>query len=85
MGEEGNSNHLPILLELSKPPKKPTTPFKFNSSWLQEDSFNKLFRETWRSPSIKSIEDKGFVFMENLKRLNKSIVEWLKVRKKKEN
>ena len=35
VGEGGNSDHFPIFLELSKPPRKPVAPFKFNASWLQ--------------------------------------------------
>lgn len=83
VGEGGNSDHLPILLEPSKPPEKLATPFKFKSSWLQEDSFNKLFRETWRSPSINATEEKGFLFMQNLKRLKRETMEWSKARKQK--
>lgn len=83
--EGGPSDHFPIFLELSKPPPKPLTPFKFNASWLQEDSFNKLFKETWRHLDRSSTEDKGFLFMENLKRLKKATIEWAKVRKTKHN
>eukprot|EP00253_Pinus_taeda_P021308 PITA_21308 len=59
VGEGGNSNHFPILLEFSRPPPKPAAPFKFNASWLQEDSYNKLFRDTWShwARRKKQIED----------------------------
>lgn len=83
VGEGGNSNQFPILLELSKPPLKSITPFKFNPTWLQEDSFNKPFKETWRTPSRDSIEDKSFLFIENLKRLKKATIEWAKAMKQK--
>lgn len=46
VGEGGNSNHFPVLLEISKPPHKPAAPFKFNALWLKEESYNRLFRET---------------------------------------
>jgi len=46
VGEGGNSYHFPILMQLSKPPPKRATPFKLNPTWLQEESFNKLFKET---------------------------------------
>lgn len=84
-GRQGNSNHFPIFLEISKPPLKPAAPFQFNASWLQEDSYNKLFREIWRSPGSNSPEDRCFLFMENLKRLKKATVEWAKTRKQKQN
>eukprot|EP00253_Pinus_taeda_P007705 PITA_07705 len=59
VGEGGNSNHFPILLEFSRPPPKPAAPFKFNASWLQEDSYNKIFRDTWShwARRKKQIED----------------------------
>eukprot|EP00253_Pinus_taeda_P010693 PITA_10693 len=85
VGEGGSSDHFPIYMELSKPPRKPAAPFKFNASWLQEDSFNNLFRETWRHPGRSSSEERGFLFMENLKRLKKATIEWAKSRKQKRN
>eukprot|EP00253_Pinus_taeda_P006943 PITA_06943 len=85
VGEGGNSDHFPIFLELAKPPLKPAAPFKFNAYLLQEDSYDKLFRETWRSPGRSSLEDRCFLFMENLKRHKKATVEWAKTRKQKQN
>jgi len=83
--EGGPSNHFPIYLELSKTPPKPPAHFKFNASWLQEVSYNKLFKETWIHPDRRSSEDKGFLFMENLKRLKKATISWAKDRKAKQN
>eukprot|EP00253_Pinus_taeda_P019311 PITA_19311 len=85
VGEGGNSDHFPILMELSKPPIKPAAPFKFNASWLQEESFIKLFRDTWRHLGRSSMEKKGALFMENLKKLKKDTMEWAKDRKQKQN
>jgi hypothetical protein len=39
-GEE--SYHYPIFLEAAGNTKKPTSPFKFNSSWLKEEEFIKI-------------------------------------------
>eukprot|EP00253_Pinus_taeda_P008879 PITA_08879 len=45
--ELGNSDHFPIFLDLTNPPPKPLAPFKFNSTWLQDPTFCKMFNETW--------------------------------------
>eukprot|EP00253_Pinus_taeda_P009499 PITA_09499 len=82
--EGGPSDHFPIYLDLSKSPPKPPTPFKFNA-WPQETSFIKLFKETWNHPDRRSTEDKGFLFMENIKRLKKTTITWAKDRKAKHN
>eukprot|EP00253_Pinus_taeda_P001568 PITA_01568 len=83
--EWGPSDHFPIFLELAKVPPKPPAPFKFNASWLQEESYNKLFQETWIHAARGSQENKGFLFMENLKRLKKATILWAKDRKLKQN
>eukprot|EP00253_Pinus_taeda_P028916 PITA_28916 len=83
--EVGNSDHFPIFLELSFPPPKPPVPFKFISSWLQDPSFNNLFKNTWIRPDRNTSEGKSFLFMENLKRLKKVTISWAKERQKKQN
>eukprot|EP00253_Pinus_taeda_P033136 PITA_33136 len=83
--EGGPSDHSPIFLDLSKSPPKPPTSFKFNSAWLQEPSFNQLFKETWIHPDNRAAEDRGFLFMENLKRLKKATISWAKDWKAKQN
>eukprot|EP00253_Pinus_taeda_P014847 PITA_14847 len=85
VGEGGNSDHFPILLEFQKPPPKPASPFKFNAAWLQEESFNILFRDTWRHPGSSPSESKGAHFWDNLKRLKKATIEWAKARKVSQN
>eukprot|EP00253_Pinus_taeda_P019430 PITA_19430 len=83
--EGGLSNHFPIFLEISSPPPKPPAPFKFNSSWIQEESFINLFKKSWKHPEANAPEDKGFLFMENLKRLKKATISWAKARKEAQN
>jgi len=39
IGSGGESDHSPIRFEMEGGPQKPTTPFKFNSSWLKDDFF----------------------------------------------
>eukprot|EP00253_Pinus_taeda_P025385 PITA_25385 len=83
--EIGNSDHFLIFLDLSFPPPKPPSPFKFNSSWLLEPSYNTLFSSTWIHPDGHSSESKSFLFMENLKRLKKATISRAKERQKKQN
>eukprot|EP00253_Pinus_taeda_P025127 PITA_25127 len=85
VGEGGNSNHFPIFLEFSKTPPKPASPFKFNDTWLQEESFLQLFRNTWRHPGSTPPENKGAHFMKNLQRLKRASIEWAVDRKRKLN
>lgn len=83
--EKGSSDHFLVFLDLSIPPPKPPSPFKFKYSWLQEPSFINLFKETSIHPNNNSREDKSFLFMENLKRLKKATILWAKDRKAKQN
>eukprot|EP00253_Pinus_taeda_P003035 PITA_03035 len=83
--EIGNSDHFKIFLDMTIPPHKPPTPFKFNPAWLQDPSFCNLFKETWIHPDQNAGEDKSFLFMENLKRLKKATISWVKDRKLKQN
>jgi hypothetical protein len=50
----GISYHCPIFLEIRKGSNKPPSPFKFNRTWLTDDSFTKLVREKW-SPFSQEI------------------------------
>jgi hypothetical protein len=47
VGAGGESDHYPILLEVAKGRRKPTSPFKFNPKWLKEESFIDLVKEQW--------------------------------------
>lgn len=53
VGFSMESDHFPIYLELKGASKKPGSPFKFNSSWLKNQTYNKLVRLIWR-PRVKS-------------------------------
>eukprot|EP00253_Pinus_taeda_P008941 PITA_08941 len=48
----------------------------------QEESFNRLFRNTWRHPGGLQVANKEAHFWDNLKRLKKATIEWAKERKK---
>lgn len=49
VGSGGESDHFPILMELSGPNKKLESPFKFNLGWHKDPSFIRLVKDTWRS------------------------------------
>jgi len=49
-----------------------------------EDSYNILFKKTWRPVNPSKGGGKAFWFMENLKRLKKETFEWAKEKKVKE-
>eukprot|EP00253_Pinus_taeda_P003725 PITA_03725 len=75
VGEGGNSDHFPILLEVGKPPLKPASPFKFNAAWLQEESFNSLFRDTWRHLGSTHCETRKKTQNENLSLIDENLRE----------
>lgn len=45
IGFGGLSDHHPIFLELRCDSEKPRSPFKFNKTWLEDDSSLKLIKE----------------------------------------
>ena len=67
----GLSDHLPILLRLQCPECKGDTPYKFNSSWIQEEDYRKLVVDSWSS--LEDILNVSFMkqFAENLQRTKK--------------
>jgi hypothetical protein len=48
IGHGGISYHYPSFLELRTGMNKPPSPFKFNRTWLNDDTFLKLVKENWR-------------------------------------
>lgn len=51
VGTGGDSDHLPLMLELKGYSRKHGSPFKFNSTWLKEALFNSLVKIT-RMPLV---------------------------------
>jgi hypothetical protein len=47
IGSGGDSDHSPVWLTFEEGPKNLATPFKFNSNWLKEESFQKLVKSNW--------------------------------------
>ena len=79
VGEGGLSDHFPILLETKGTQKKLGSPFKFNSSWLVDDSFVALFHSTWRRIGSEDGErlSRSKTFMNNLTRLKAATKNWV--------
>jgi hypothetical protein len=78
-GSGGESDHFPIFLEIAGASRKPTSPFKFNSAWLKEESFLKLVKEVWMP--IGHSEREVVQFARNLKELKTTTKSWEKRRK----
>jgi len=69
IGFGGISDHVPIFLELRQGSSKPTGPFKFNRTWLIDDSFINLVRENWIPFHQEITLLASSHFVENLKRI----------------
>jgi hypothetical protein len=81
----GSFISFPILFELTLDPLNPPSPFKFNSSWLEDPSFLTLVRNTWIPLNENLPESPPIQFMENLKRVKKEMIAWRKEKKLQEN
>lgn len=75
IGEGGESDHMPTILELTGPNKKPNAPSKFNPSWLKDNSFNDLIHFAWKVDKGGLEGDKGSMFMRKLKLMEKATME----------
>jgi hypothetical protein len=65
----GESDHMPIILEIVGGPKNPTSPYKFNPTWIEDDSFKALVSENWIPYDVSSGTSASIQFVENLKRI----------------
>ena len=72
----GLSDHLPILLQIQSPDMKPSTPFKFNPTWLMFEDYRKLVGETWNllvvTPNVTFMKQ----LSENLQKIKKVTKPW---------
>jgi hypothetical protein len=72
----GDSNHLPILLEITSMGKYLPSPFKFNSIWLEVDRFRELVKFLW-NPFDNSWRESTLIhFEENLKKVKQTVIKW---------
>ena len=84
VGEGGLSNHFPVFLEMKGDAKKPGIPFKFNSSWLNDESYEALFHATWRKYNFRTKDSRSVLLMNNLKNMKHATKEWALQKKLKE-
>jgi hypothetical protein len=61
---------------VEKEMRKPTSPFKFNSEWIKEESYTELVKTHWVPFDASSGEPTTIQFVENLKKVKKATVEW---------
>ena len=48
---------------------KPSIPFKFNSSWMEDEEYNDLLKSIWPPYDISRIDSTCIQFLNNLKSL----------------
>jgi hypothetical protein len=76
VGCGGVSNHSPIWIELIRGPKKPASHFKFNSSWLADENFQKIFKENWIPFEQGSNIPTSIHVASNLKCIKQMVIPW---------
>ena len=64
-----DSNHYPIWLEHDFGPKKPASPFKFNTTWLEDEVFQNLVKKNWMAFDPVVDPPTTIQFVENIKRI----------------
>jgi hypothetical protein len=65
--------------------EKPTNPFKFNKTWLEDDSFLGLIKEHWIPFKQDHPQSAAFQFTENLKRIKEVVKPWASQKRKNED
>jgi hypothetical protein len=80
----GISNHLPIILEVSKASLKMSLPMKFNHDWLKEEDYQKMVEETWCPMSEDVSQSSMKQFSENIGKIRKATISWANDFKKKQ-
>jgi hypothetical protein len=84
IGSGGESDHSPVWFEMEGGPQNPATPFKFNSSWLKDESFQQLVKSNWNNIRDTEGTPAGIQFASNLKRIKKLAIPWAKEKQKVE-
>jgi hypothetical protein len=84
IGSGGESDHSPIWLVLDGGSIKPPSPFKFNASWLSDESFLDLVKSNWRPFDPSSGSPVGLHFADNLKRIKQLAIPWAREKRIKE-
>jgi hypothetical protein len=76
------SDYSPVWFEMEGHPQNPATPFKFNSSWLKDESFQHLFKSNWIDIRDSEGNLEAIQFATNLKRIKKLAIPWAKSKQK---
>ena len=82
VGVGGSSDHSPIYLEIQMGNHNPRTPFKFNSSWLEEPEFHSLVKNKWIHCDQRPDIEPAQVLFNNLSKLNSLTNKWARGKKK---
>jgi hypothetical protein len=67
VGCGGVYDHSPICIELVWGPKNPSSPFKFNATWLADEEFHNFVKENWVSFDQRSSILTAIQFVKNFK------------------
>lgn len=71
VGSGGLSDHLMIYLDIRGEISKPRAPFKFNSTWLKDNSYICLVTDFWKAHPLANERNITNGFIDNLKELKK--------------
>ena len=80
---EGDSDHQPICLEVSRNPKKTTCPFKFGAAQLKHEEVLELIKSNCTPYGADTGSNAATHFVQNLARVKKLFEEWENKKKTK--
>ena len=81
----GQSDHLPIFLELNIGPVKPPSPLKLNKTWLNDESFKLLILSIWLPYDSRRRRTATFHFAANIKNIKEAIKYWYVTKRRRED
>jgi hypothetical protein len=84
IGSGGESDHSPVWLVFEGGPQKSASPFKFNSTWLKDEGFQKLVKSNWIHLQDSEGISAAIQFVTNLKRIKKLVIPWEKTKQKED-
>jgi hypothetical protein len=84
IGSGGESDHL-VWLEIEGGPQNPVAPFKFNYSWLKDESFQNFLKSNWNDIRDSEGSLTAIQFAKNIKRIKSLLFCGKKQNRKKKN
>jgi len=84
IGAGGISNHSPVWLTLEGGTHKTPSPFKFNATWLLDESFRELVHTHWKPFDPNLGTSAGVHFAENVKKIKSLTIPWAKEKRQRE-